>query len=65
MAEEKRTTPFQMRMRPSVKAAGERAAADDGRSLNSYIEKLLVDDLRANGYLPKLPGAKRPGARKA
>lgn len=61
MEEEKRSEPFQMRMKPSVKAAGERAASDDGRSLNSLLEKLLIDHLRANGYLPtkKAEGKKR------
>jgi hypothetical protein len=39
--------------KPSLKTPAEKAAADDGRSLSSLIEKLLTDYLRAKGYLPK------------
>ena len=49
---EKKTAPFQVRMRPSIKAAAEQAAADANRSLSSLIETLLIEHLRANGYLP-------------
>jgi hypothetical protein len=49
---EKKTAPFQVRMRPSVKVAAEQAAADENRSLSSLIETLLIEHLRANGYLP-------------
>jgi hypothetical protein len=42
-------------LQPDVKAAAEKAAEDDRRSLSSFIEKLLVDHLRAQGYLPKQP----------
>jgi hypothetical protein len=52
MKQEQKTAPFQVRMRPSVKAAAEQAAADANRSLSSLIETLLIDHLRANGYLP-------------
>jgi hypothetical protein len=34
-----------------VKAAAEKAAADDSRSMASYVEKLLVEHLREKGYL--------------
>ena len=44
--------PFGVRLLPSVKEAGDRAAADDNRSLGSLMEKLLIDHLKANGYLP-------------
>ena len=50
--DEKRTAAFQVRMRPSVKAAAERAAADDNRSLASLMELLVIEHLRAKGYLP-------------
>ena len=40
-------------MRPSVKKAGEKAAADDNRSLAALMEHLLVEYLQAKGYLPK------------
>jgi hypothetical protein len=49
---EKKTAPFQVRMRPSVKAAAEQAAADENRSLSSLIETLLIEHLRLSGYLP-------------
>ena len=61
MQGETRNASVQVHMRPSVKAAGERAAADDDRSLASLMEELLVDHLRARGYLPKgRPEALRP-----
>jgi hypothetical protein len=40
-----------LRIDPTLKAAAEKAAADDQRSLTSLIEKLLADYLRAHGYL--------------
>lgn len=53
MAEEQKSAVFAVRMRPSVKAAGEKAAKDDNRSLAALIETLLIDHLRERGYLPK------------
>jgi hypothetical protein len=47
--------PVSFRLQPEVKAAAEKAAEDDRRSLSSFVEKLLVDHLRAQGYLPKQP----------
>jgi hypothetical protein len=52
MEDELKSEPFQMRMRPSVKAAGESAAKDQNRSLNSLLETLLIDFLKAHKYLP-------------
>jgi hypothetical protein len=52
MNQEARSVPFQMRMQPSVKRAGEVAARDDNRSLSSLLETLLIAHLRAKGYLP-------------
>lgn len=49
----KKTATLNLRISPELKAAAEKAAADDGRSLTSLIEKLLADHLRAKGYLPK------------
>lgn len=49
---QKRTAVFQVRMRPDVKGAGEYAAEDDNRSLASLMEVLLIEHLRAKGYLP-------------
>ena len=44
--------PFSVRLLPPVRTAGEKAADDDHRTLGSLMEKLLVDHLKANGYLP-------------
>jgi hypothetical protein len=35
-----------LRIDPELKEAAEQAAAEDRRSLTSYIEKLIDDDLR-------------------
>jgi hypothetical protein len=44
---EMKTAQVNLRIRPSLKAAAEQAAADDHRSLTSLVEKLLTDHLRA------------------
>ena len=55
----KKTALVNLRMPPSLKAAAQKAAADDRRSLTSLIEKLLVDYLRTascperDGVLPR------------
>jgi len=49
---EQRSSTFQIRMRPTVKALGEKAAAAESRSLSALMEVLLIDHLRAKGYLP-------------
>jgi hypothetical protein len=59
MAEELRSTPFQIRMRPSVKQAGDKAARDDNRSLSSLMETLLIEYLEARGYWPPKGRAKK------
>jgi hypothetical protein len=61
MDDELRSTPFQIRMRPSVKKAGELAAKDSNRSLSALIETLLIQHLKESGYLPSggKPSAKR------
>jgi hypothetical protein len=45
MAKETKSAIVQLRLRPSLKEAAEKAAADDQRSLTSLIEKLLMDHL--------------------
>ena len=35
-----------MRMRPDVKQAAEQAAKDEVRSLNSFVEALLIEKLQ-------------------
>jgi hypothetical protein len=51
--------PVSFRLPAAIKAAAEKAAADDHRSLSSLIEKALADYLRDRGYLPPLQAAKR------
>jgi hypothetical protein len=48
-----KTAQVNLRLLPEMKAAAEKAAADDKRSLTSLIEKLLDDHLRERGYLPQ------------
>ena len=43
--------PVSVRLPPSVKAAAEKAAKEDTRSLSSLIEKVLTEHLKAKGYL--------------
>lgn len=47
MSTELKTAQVNLRLEPSLKAAAEQAAKEDRRSLTSYIEKLIEDDLRA------------------
>ena len=65
--QDSRTQP----VHPDLKAAAEKTAKADHRSLTSLIEKLLTDAAVAAGFLEKLgampvqkPGAKRAGRRK-
>jgi hypothetical protein len=43
--EELKTAQVNLRLKPAMKAAAEKAAAADHRSLTSYVEKLIADDL--------------------
>ena len=43
--------PVSVRLPPAVKAAAEKAAKEDTRSLSSLIEKVLTEHLKAKGYL--------------
>jgi hypothetical protein len=54
-----KTPSLGVRVQPETKAALEKAAKDDMRSVSSLIEKVLVEWLRAKGYLPKAPGELR------
>jgi hypothetical protein len=51
--------PVSFRLPAAIKAAAEKAAADDHRSLSSLIEKALADYLRDRGYLPPIQPVKR------
>ena len=48
-----KSATLNLRVEPAIKAAAEKAAADDRRSLTSLIEKLLSDYLKKKGYLPR------------
>ena len=50
---QRKTTMFTMRMDPEVKAAAEKVAADDRRSLSSLIEILLIEICKKRGTLTK------------
>jgi predicted HicB family RNase H-like nuclease len=41
-----KTATINLRVEPELKAAAERAAAADRRSLTTYIEMLIEDDVR-------------------
>jgi hypothetical protein len=53
MAKETKIAQVNLRIQPSLKAAAEKAAAADQRSLTSLVEKLLVDYLKKRGFLAK------------
>ena len=42
-----------MRLEPKLKAAAEKAAARDNRSLTSLVEKLLIDHLKKSKSPPR------------
>ena len=46
-----KSLPVSLRLSQEVKAAAEKAAKDDTRSLSSFIEKLVTENLRKKGYL--------------
>ena len=46
-----KSKPTSIRLSPEVKAAAEKAAKVDVRSLSSLIEKVLADHLREKGFL--------------
>lgn len=48
-----RNIPTSMRLDPDVKAALERAAAADDRSVSSLVERILKEWLRDKGHLPR------------
>ena len=46
-----KTSAISVRVSDDVKAAAEKAAKEDSRSLAALTEKILSDWLRKNGYL--------------
>jgi hypothetical protein len=55
-----KTAQINLRLAPWLKAAAEKAAAADHRTLTSLIEKLLLDHIAKNGE----PAARKPKAGK-
>lgn len=49
----RKTSAISVRVPDHVKAAAEKAASDDSRSVASLVEKLLTDYLKKNSYLQK------------
>lgn len=54
-----KTDPLPVRLEADERAALERAAASDDRSLSALARKVLAEWLRANGWLPVVAAAKR------
>lgn len=48
-----RTAAISIKVEPEVKAAVEKAAADDDRTMAQWVERLIIRALREQGYLPK------------
>lgn len=46
MEKEKRTDRIYMKVLPSVKAAAEKRATEEGRSMSNYIEHLIKEDVK-------------------
>lgn len=46
-----RTASIGIRVKPEVKEAAEKAAEADHRTLASLVEKLLMEHLKATGFL--------------
>jgi hypothetical protein len=40
-----------IRFRPSVKIALQKAALDDARTVNAFVEKVMIDHLKEKGFL--------------
>ncbi|KAA1052950.1 ribbon-helix-helix protein, CopG family [Azospirillum argentinense] len=48
-----RTAAISVRVEDEVKAAVEKAAKDDGRTVAQYVERLLIAHLKEKAYLSK------------
>ena len=47
-----RTAAISVRVEDELKAAVEKAAKEDGRTVAQYVERVLIAHLRDKGYLP-------------
>jgi uncharacterized protein (DUF1778 family) len=50
-----KTATLNFRVPPYLKAALERAAAADNRSLTGLVEKLIIDHCKKHGFLKERP----------
>jgi hypothetical protein len=48
---ETRSIPLGLRITPTLRAALDKAAANDDRTLAAYVERVLTEHLRKKGYL--------------
>lgn len=64
MTSEMKTAQVNLRVSPSLKAAAQKAAADDHRSLTSLIEKLLADYVRMQESKESRRPSDAPAARR-
>lgn len=48
-----RTASIGIRVEPEVKAAVEKAAREEDRTVAQWIERLMIRELRERGYLPQ------------
>jgi hypothetical protein len=53
MASRQKNVAISIRVSEAIKLAAEKVAKDDTRTVTSYVEKLIVEDLKAKGYLKK------------
>jgi len=55
-------SPILIRVQPRTKDALKKAASDQERSVSFVLDKMAVEWLRQNGYLPKAKPKKPPKA---
>jgi uncharacterized protein (DUF1778 family) len=48
-----KSSAISIRVTEATKAAVEKAAKEDGRSVASYVDRILIAHLKSIGYLPK------------
>lgn len=46
---ETRTDRIIMKVQPSIKERAKKAAAEEGRTLSNWIEKLMIEDIKKKG----------------
>ena len=59
-----RTAPITAHVEPGTKAAFEKLAKDDGRTLSQYVERLLIAHLDAMGVSSEQTPVAKPSQRR-